>query len=75
MDCIAHGVTKSWTRLSGFPFPYSPTIGWLALLFLKLFRERRKGFRGQIHLKSVLSYYFFGRLNSTNDHTEDSEVT
>ena len=75
MDCRAHGVTKSWTRLSDFHFPYSPTIGWLALLSLKLFRERRKGFRGQTHLKSVLSYSFFGGLNSTNCHTEDSEVT
>ena len=22
MDCVVHGVTKSWTRLSDFPFPF-----------------------------------------------------
>ena len=75
MDCIAHGVTKSWTRLSDFHFLYSPIICWLALLSLELFHERRKGFRGQIHLKSVLSYSSSLGLHSANDHTEDSEVT
>ena len=75
MDCIAHGVTKSWTWLSDFHFLYSPIICWLALLSLELFHERRKGFRGQIHLKSVLSYSSSLGLHSANDHTEDSEVT
>ena len=61
MDCIVHETAKSWTRLSNFHFLYSPIICWLALLSLELFHERRKGFREQIHLKSVLSYSsFFG---------------
>jgi len=25
MDCIVHEVTKSWTRLSNFPFTFSPS--------------------------------------------------
>ena len=25
MDCIVHGVTKSWTRLSDFHFDYLPS--------------------------------------------------
>ena len=33
MDCIVHGVTKSWTRLNDSHFHFLKTHGWLQAIF------------------------------------------
>ena len=37
MDCIVHGVAKSWTRLSDFHFQFLPFNLHLVLVLLNLY--------------------------------------
>ena len=57
LDCIVHGVTKSWTRLSNFHFQFSFHIANMAYVNTTCFLYQ------QISNKGSLSFFFFFQSN------------
>ena len=55
MDCTAHGVAKSWTRLSDLHFHF--TFNWSACVLLYIFVVFVEG---KESLFSVFIYFSFG---------------